>query len=403
MLDEKIQPVPKTNVDYKAMKVMPTPEEFFLLSRITGKLTVSDICQISGLPRDKTIESLLHLNEAGLIDLPGYAPPKRVDLNFGAETASGGALPPAPAPAPPVVLAPPVAPPAPPVVAPPAAPVAPAVDETYRRYPVTLAAFKPDAALMGESGDLEEERRREILYVYAHMEHLDYYSFLGLVPEADRKEIKAAYFTFSKRFHPDLFYGKELGSYKTIIEKVFLMINKANQTLSHKEKRAEYDRQLEQHQGAGAQASSQGSASPAMSASMAKSEPDSGEAEAKKREMAFNVLVRRGEKHEGAGEFEEAANEYRKAFSLKHDVLIAVRGATLLMRTGRSEEALLLAKAAVKENPTSGKPLVVLGDIHEELEQYQDALQCYERALELEPENRAKIERRIDYLKNMLA
>jgi cytochrome c-type biogenesis protein CcmH/NrfG len=62
-----------------------------------------------------------------------------------------------------------------------------------------------------------------------------------------------------------------------------------------------------------------------------------------------------------------------------------------------------LAKAAVKEIPTSGKPLVVLGDIHEELEQYQDALQCYERALELEPENRAKIERRIDYLKNMLA
>jgi tetratricopeptide (TPR) repeat protein len=387
LLDEKIQPVPKTNVDYKAMKVMPTPEEFFLLSRITGKLTVSDICQISGLPRDKTIESLLHLNEAGLIDLPGYAPPKPVDLNFGAETASGGALPPAPAP--PVVLAPPVAP--------------AAADEVYRRYPVTLAAFKPDASLMGEAGDLEEERRREILYVYAHMEHLDYYSFLGLVPEADRKEIKAAYFTFSKRFHPDLFYGKELGSYKAIIEKVFLMINKANQTLSHKEKRAEYDRQLEQHQGAGAQASSQGSASPAMSASMAKSEPDSGEAEAKKREMAFNVLVRRGEKHEGAGEFEEAANEYRKAFSLKHDVLIAVRGATLLMRTGRSEEALLLAKAAVKENPTSGKPLVVLGDIHEELEQYQDALQCYERALELEPENRAKIERRIDYLKNMLA
>jgi tetratricopeptide (TPR) repeat protein len=391
------------------MTVMPTPEEFFLLSRITGKLTVADICQISGLSREKTVESLKRLNEAGLIDLPGYTPPKPVDLNFGAETPAGVSLPPQPAPpasiAPPAPAAPPKAEPAAPPVEPAKAP-APSndADAMFRRYPVTMAAFSYDPQVLAEEVGIEEERRREILYVYEHLEKLDYYSFFGLTREADRKEIKAAYFAFSKRFHPDLFYGIELGSYRARVDKIFLTINKTNQVLSHKDKRAEYDRQLDQQQGAGAHSSSpQGSSSPAMSASMARAEQDSGEADARKREMAFNVLVRRGEKHEGAGEFEEAANEYRKAFSLKHDVLIAVRGATLLMRTGRSEEALLLAKAAVKENPGSGKPLIVLGDIHEELEQYQDALQCYERALELEPENRTKIERRIDYLKNMLA
>jgi tetratricopeptide (TPR) repeat protein len=403
LLDEKIQPIPKTNVDYKSMTVMPTPEEFFLLSRITGRLSVSEICQISGLSRDKTMEALLKLHAAGLLELPGYVPPKPVDLNFGAETVDGAALPPEPAP--PVQLAPPTdaapsagrRPPAAPQQAP-AAPGAADADPLYARYPVPLSRFVGDAAAMAEAVDLEQERRLEILYVYEHLERLDYFSFFGLTREADRKDIKAAYFALSKRFHPDLFYGKELGSYKARIEKIFLTINKVNQVLSHKDKRAEYEQQLAQQQGSPAAQSS----SP-QAASFARAEQDSGEADARKREMAFNVLVRRGEKHEASGEFEAAANEYRKAFSLKHDVLIAVRGATLLMRTGRSEEALLLAKAAVKENAGSGKPLIVLGDIHEELEQYQEALECYERALALEPDSRAKIERRIDYLKNMLA
>jgi tetratricopeptide (TPR) repeat protein len=379
------------------MKVMPTPEEFFLLSRITGTLTVADLCQVSGLSRQQTIDGLLRLNEAGLLDLPGHGPAPKADMSFGAEAVVGG----------PAVASEPVRP-ATPTKPAPAVSAAPAEAEgaeeeggadvdPYRLYPVALSAFKPDAALMAEAVDLDDERKREVLYVYEHMERMDYYRFLGLERDADRKAVRASFFVLSKRFHPDLFYGKELGSYAPKLEKIFLLINKAQQMLSNKNKRAEYDKQL----GPAAPPPAAASSSP-RAVSVARQDADGGEADARKREMAFTMLVRRGEKHEGLGEFEEAANEYRKAFALKHDVLIAVRGSKLLMRVGKAEEALLLAKAAVKEHPDSAKPLIVLGDIYEELEEYKEALGCYERAYELEPESRAKTERRIEYLKNML-
>ena len=111
--------------------------------------------------------------------------------------------------------------------------------------------------------------------------------------------------------------------------------------------------------------------------------------ERRKREAAFALLLRRGEKHELAGELEQAAGEYRKAFAIKHDAAVALCGANLLLRLGAQhrEEAILLARAAAKENPREIKALLLVGDAYEELDRLDEALLYYKRALEIEPDS----------------
>lgn len=67
------------------------------------------------------------------------------------------------------------------------------------------------------------------------MNKRDYYDVLGVSPSASEAEIKKAYRTLAKKYHPDANKGD-----KTAEEK-FKEISEANDVLSDKEKRAHYD------------------------------------------------------------------------------------------------------------------------------------------------------------------
>jgi molecular chaperone DnaJ len=67
------------------------------------------------------------------------------------------------------------------------------------------------------------------------MEFKDYYQVLGVSRDADEKEIKKAYRTLARKYHPDI--NKDASS-----EDRFKSINEAYQVLSDPEKRAKYDR-----------------------------------------------------------------------------------------------------------------------------------------------------------------
>ena len=43
----------------------------------------------------------------------------------------------------------------------------------------------------------------------------------GVKRDADKKQIRNAYFEMSKLFHPDAYFGKRVGSYKSKMETVF--------------------------------------------------------------------------------------------------------------------------------------------------------------------------------------
>ena len=394
-----LRPIPRKDVDYKNLKLQPTPEEYFLLSRVTGNVTIAELCTISMMSREKTFEALERLEQAGLIEIPRKAPP-----SFGQEDLSGKSEQAVPAP-------PSVAPATP---AKPAASVAEASSAPsevkanalatdrpdYAYFPVGIEHHRYDDAVLAEEVSLDAEQKKEILYVYDYLERVDCYALLGLNRDAERKEVRTAFFTMSKRFHPDLYFGQSLGSYQSKVEAIFQAINKAQQVLSHKQKRADYDAQLGQPMAAPVAPAKPPQASelqlrqpsPSVAPTAAPLDP----AEQRKREMAFTVLLRRGEKHEMAGELVEAAKEYRNAFGIKHDAAVALRAAGLLMRSGSEhlEEAIALAKAALNENPRESRAMLLIGDAYEEQGRLDDALSYYDRILSVEPGHKVATQRK---------
>lgn len=91
---------------------------------------------------------------------------------------------------------------------------------------------------------LSVETRKLVVEFHSRLDELTHYQALGVSPSAEHKEIRSAYFSLSKRVHPDAYFGKRLGSYKTKMEAIFKRLTDAYEILGRNEKRAAYDRYL---------------------------------------------------------------------------------------------------------------------------------------------------------------
>ena len=92
-----------------------------------------------------------------------------------------------------------------------------------------------------ESVDIPEDRQRRITLLHAKLDVLNHYDLFEVTPTATKKEIKSAYFALMPVFHPDKYFGKELGSFKHKLEKIFQRMTEAHDVLTRKKSRAEYD------------------------------------------------------------------------------------------------------------------------------------------------------------------
>jgi curved DNA-binding protein CbpA len=82
------------------------------------------------------------------------------------------------------------------------------------------------------------EIEAEMLQRYEQLHTQDLYQVLGMNPVASADEIRRAYYTMTRRFHPDTFRNDAT---KLKAEKVFGRITEAYSTLSHLETRRRYD------------------------------------------------------------------------------------------------------------------------------------------------------------------
>jgi hypothetical protein len=234
--------VPKLNPKADFAAATLSPQEGFVLSRVDGRTSLGEICLITGLGEEATIKALQKLKAALLIVTsapmselpPDIAPPS---ASKAASMGSGGAAGRAAAAA----------------VAAGTAPSATAAARAKaagwpENAPVTESArpLQPltddqiDSAVLAEGKDLAESVKRRILAFHVRLPDLDYFDRLEVDPQADRQAVRRAYFRLSKEFHPDRYYGKDLGPYREMLGEIFKGISEAFATLSDDSKRQAY-------------------------------------------------------------------------------------------------------------------------------------------------------------------
>lgn len=87
---------------------------------------------------------------------------------------------------------------------------------------------------------LEPERERELLELDAKLAGANHYEALGLKPGAQPEAVRQAFRELSRRFHPDRFFGKDLGELRPKVDGIFRRLVEAQQVLTDPERLAAY-------------------------------------------------------------------------------------------------------------------------------------------------------------------
>ncbi|MDC0745873.1 J domain-containing protein [Polyangium mundeleinium] len=97
-----------------------------------------------------------------------------------------------------------------------------------------------------EPVDLDHAKKKRVIELYNALDERNHYELLGVPIDADKKQIKSAYWVLAPEFHPDKYFRKKLGTFKQRIEAIFDRLTLAHDVLTSKQRRAEYDAYLEQ-------------------------------------------------------------------------------------------------------------------------------------------------------------
>lgn len=163
------------------------PAEAFVLSRVTGKITLKELLTISGLTEEETLRAVYGLSISGVLQR-GAWPTAQI---------SGSQTP---------------------------------------------ARRRPAAA--SNSDKLEDVNEKiDLQALFARLEKAaDYYDVLGIGRGAGAEEVKRAYHTLARRFHPDRFHQSD-AELRSRVDSAFARIARAYDTLVDQTSRAGHDAQ----------------------------------------------------------------------------------------------------------------------------------------------------------------
>ncbi|MFV1978315.1 MAG: DnaJ domain-containing protein [Myxococcota bacterium] len=116
---------------------------------------------------------------------------------------------------------------------------------------VQVAEPKPEATPVDYTSDLRidsalditPELQAQILEFEASLDK-PYFELLDVPRDADTKQIKRAYFSLSKVYHPDRYFHANLGDYSGRLERIFRKLVEAYELLSDPNTRAEIERTM---------------------------------------------------------------------------------------------------------------------------------------------------------------
>jgi tetratricopeptide (TPR) repeat protein len=222
---------PRRNTDADVTRAQLDHREAFVLTRIDGTSSIAEVCEMSGLGSDMAVRALERLVQLGLVRVERAAAQPRRDraLEAGWSAAAQGR----PVDGRPVVGSRPAAPPLPEGVS--------RADLDFLRAKGRMGfvplepMLKPggkdpvfgdfvfDSRELLERCDLTVEQRKEVLFRFHGLERMDHFELFSCEPTDDVKVLRNAYYAFSKRFHPDAYFGKHLGLFADKVERVHRM------------------------------------------------------------------------------------------------------------------------------------------------------------------------------------
>ena len=206
-------PRPVAGRDIRSLPL--TPPDAFLLSRIDGLMNEAELAALTGFDLAVVVATINRLASFGAVEFD------RASETVEKPKADDGAAASFPPPQQPL-----------------------RVSQTFRYSQTNMRAIVGDPPDFAQVSDLDNDRKRKVVDTYARLAMIDYYGLLGVSASADRKDIKRAYYAIAPDYHPDKFYGKNLGSFKPMMEAIFGQLTFAYETLTSVERRAEYDAYL---------------------------------------------------------------------------------------------------------------------------------------------------------------
>ncbi len=207
-----------------------TLTEGYLLSRIDGTSSAREVLQLVPLDPDETERTLLGLLLTGRVE---YRPAPAPRAARRPETAQP---PPAHEESPPSAEA--ARETNPPDAAAPdeAFPLASLIEEVAPPGPGD-APPPPTAPLDAET----REQRRQILEVFQSLPGKNHFEVLGVEPGCSDAEVKRAYNSLAKRYHPDVHRDPRLADMHDILEAIFIRVGEAWEVLGDARSRASYE------------------------------------------------------------------------------------------------------------------------------------------------------------------
>jgi curved DNA-binding protein CbpA len=172
-----------------------SPEEGFLLSRIDGYTSWEMLRRIGGIEPERVDRCLERWLAEGLVVIDGCSSMRQIEKR------------PQPPPRP------------------------------------VISDGKAQPGGIDESLEIPVELQQRILDFEGELER-PYHEILGVDRDADERAIKRAYFKLSKDFHPDRYFGREIGAFAARLDRIFKKVALACELLMDPTTRAEIERAL---------------------------------------------------------------------------------------------------------------------------------------------------------------